>query len=102
MITLLEKRLIALSQLGITIQHENGHRWILAMGTDYFDFNKECEIQKVYLCKVYSGINCALDKVDEVLKYTNKISLIDVYNSLVLQYDCESEDYIVSEGENLE
>ena len=96
MVSNLEKRLIALSHLGIRIEHDGGHRWILSTETDNFNFDKECEKQKVYPCKIYGGINEALDKVDTILVNTDKKSLLNVYNNLISCYDDKREDYIIT------
>lgn len=96
MVSNLEKRLIALSHLGIRIEHTDGHRWILSTETDNFDYATECEKQKNYPCKVYGGINEALDKVDSVLVNTDKKSLLNVYNNLISCYDDKREDYIIT------
>ena len=93
--TMLEKRLIALSDLGIRIEHSAGHRWILSEQIEGFDFLKECGKLKVDVCKVYGGINEALDKIDTVLKCTYKKSLVDHFNVINSEFKDERKDFIV-------
>ena len=94
--TRLEKRLIALSNLGIRIEHEGGHRWIVSEQIDGFNFLIECRKLNVDVCKVYGGINEALDKVDTVLKCTYRKSLIHHFNVINSEFKNERKDFIVN------
>ncbi len=91
--TTLEKRLVALSALGIRIEHEAGHRWILSTETDCFDFEKTMKEVGVNVCKLYGGINEALNQVDTVLAKTNYKSLEEYCNTLTMGFATE-DDFI--------
>lgn len=82
----LEKRLIALSSLGIRIEHESGHRWIMSTPTEFFDFAFEVEHARQkgvsHYSKIYGGINEALDEVDKILSVVHHSSLITHFNTL--------------------
>ena len=85
--TILEKRLIALSALGIRVEHESGHRFILSVETDCFNFQRVMDEVNIHVCKIYGGINEALNAVDTVLLNTCYISLENHCNTLIDLYD---------------
>lgn len=98
MLTLLEKRLIAMSHLGIRIEHGDNHRWILATETENFDFNFILDKKYTdFCCKVYGGINEALDRIDSVLYFTFYQSLENTFNTIIqLDLDEYAEDDIIN------
>lgn len=97
MLTNLEKKLIALSYLGIRIEHESGHRWILSTDTDYFNFESVMRVTGVHVCKVYGGVEEALDQVDSVLEKTSERSLLAVFETLVDNFgDDDNKEAIVT------
>lgn len=82
-----EKRLIALSSLGIWIEHESGHRWIESHNTESFSFDLAQERAGIYANKIYQGIESALNEVDEVLKAAYGTTLEAICDGLIKNYD---------------
>lgn len=74
----LEKRLIVLSHLGITIEHCNGHRYIYCRETEDFDFDRILNLNGVSLNnKIYGTLLDALDIIDYCLVKCNCKTLLD-------------------------
>lgn len=70
------KRLMATMMLKITFECADGHRWIY-MDSDYHEACKKAKFG--FSCKVYGGLDKALDYVDTMLEAIGHPSLIDTY-----------------------
>ena len=78
--TSLEKRLIVLSNLGIRIEHKDGHRWIEDEATEYFHFDYILKKHGILLNnKIYGSLEDALDIIDHCLINMGKGSLEEMY-----------------------
>ena len=65
-------------QLGIRIEYADGHRWIYAEPTDFFDFDALLSKNGVLLNnKIYSGYKQALDIIDKALKLCGENALLE-------------------------
>ena len=102
--TRLEKRLVALSALGIRIEHDSGHRYIMSTPTDYFDIEKLAESARDFDCKIYGGIEEALDRVDNLLIKTGYMPLEEYCDRFLLEwkdYGYTEEDFVNLREEDL-
>jgi len=62
-------RLATASNLGITIEHADGHRWIRSRPTNWFDFDEVLRERGVLLNnKIYGSVEAALDTIDAALR----------------------------------
>jgi len=87
--TKLEKQLLSLSFLGVTITFANGHRWI-HYHEDIGDWETLLEMynrihntdqgEYTLKCKIYGDVHEALNYIDSVLKELKEKSLLDMYN----------------------
>lgn len=76
--TSLEKRLITAMNIGITIEHMDGHRWIQSHETEYFNFDLELSKNGIALNnKIYGTVEDALDIIDYCLMLMGKKKLED-------------------------
>ncbi len=76
----LEKRLISAMAMGIRIEFQDGHRWIISEPTEYFDFDNElCKHGIKINDKIYGGLIQALDIIDECLLKMDKETLLEMY-----------------------
>ena len=76
--TQLEKRLIVLSQLGIRIEHRDGHRWIEYTPSDTFDFEHMLKMDGILLNnKIYGTLEDALNIIDRCLTRCNVKTLLE-------------------------
>jgi hypothetical protein len=107
-LTIFEKQLIALSSLGIWIEHCDGHRWINSQETEYFNFHEELEKHGIALNnKIYGGIKEVIVVVDKCFELMGRKSLLDVFDGLFEEEkhayfifsDFESRIDIVNKGE---
>lgn len=80
----LEKRLVALSSLGIWIEHADGHRWIRSAET-YNDFSYHDLLESHGIAvnnKIYGGVEEALDVVDRSLELVKAASLLTQFERM--------------------
>lgn len=82
----LEKKLIILSYLGITIEHADGHRWIEYHETiNGFSFDKELKEHGLLLNnKIYGGVLQAINVIDRAIYYMWEMDLLEFYNKIFL------------------
>lgn len=79
-LTDLEKRLIVLSHLGITVNYADGHRWIYAIEGSGYDFNYELKKHGIMLNnKIYGSLSSALDIIDRCLELMGHKSLLESF-----------------------
>ena len=91
--TKLEKQLIMLSVMGISITIEDGHRWIRCN----YDVEGWEDVQELIEnsinCKVYGGIKEAIIKIDKTLVENKYLSLEEKFNTTIdKKYDIEHKE----------
>lgn len=97
-LTDLEKKLIALSSLGICIQHADGHRWIVCLD-EWQDVHNNSSFSELhdFNSKVYGSVYAAIQYIDYILSRDNKTSLLEIYNEIIKYSNYGSEHMIILE-----
>ena len=88
--TNLEKRLVALSHLGINITHESGHRWIESNENSDFDFHEYLNKTGIILNnKIYGGVEDALNVIDACFKQNSDDTLLEFFEKYIEEEACK-------------
>lgn len=75
---LLGKMLIAANQIGIRIEQDSGHRWIIE--DQEADFSRKLFSDSLY--KEYSSYQSALWHIDKLLKEATGSGLLDIFKGI--------------------
>lgn len=76
----LGKRLIAANNIGIRIEQDSGHRWIICDRDA--DFWQNICTDQGRVIKEYGSYTTALDYIDAELKAKGKDSLLEIFNNI--------------------
>ncbi len=90
--TKLEKQLIMLSSMGITINIEDGHRWIMFDENNDFYCDTHDLLDKNISTKVYGGVKEAILRIDNFFIKNNMPTLEERFEKLDPEYDIEYVD----------
>lgn len=96
------KRMIVINQLGIRIEEDSGHRYIIF--DDEADFSiqdkfieagviPERDMQSIQIVKHYGSYTNALDRIDRWLSEVKEPSLLDKFNKWFLDEEEDADEY---------
>lgn len=88
----LEKRLVALSDYGIVIHHNSGHRWLECVDIDGYNFSDELRKHGIYVNnKIYGGVLECLDVIDRALVLMKQDLLLQHFENNGLKVEGRSD-----------
>lgn len=74
------KRMIALNAMGLRLEQDSGHRWIVRDKDADLDAVPKC-LEDIEVQKIYGSYSAALDHVDALLVAANQKTLVEYFNS---------------------